>query len=372
MASKSSTLGYLALAAVGAIVGAIALTSGGPDLRSGSGGTIAVAKPNWTATAPGRVEPVGGEVRLTASAPGKIMDVLVRLNDQVVAGDLLVRLEDEEARARVLSADSEAAVRKRERDPETAVRLSADRRQAEDAVANAERAVALSRTELDRVTRQRRMEPGAITEEAVSAERSALVSALAKLEQDRLVLRRAGAVAGIPLPTRLEAGLTQARAELSLAEAAFERTRIRAPRAGTILQIHARAGETAAASPEQVLLTLGDLSSLRVRAEVEERDVANVRLGQTVSLRADSFPSREFAGKVAQIAQALAGPRLPQRGPRRPNDVDTLEVMIDVDAGSPLLPGMRVDVYFKVEPAAAAASAAPTPASAAAPAATPK
>jgi HlyD family secretion protein len=42
-------------------------------------------------------------------------------------------------------------------------------------------------------------------------------------------------------------------------------------------------------------------------------------------------------------------PKLAQRGPRRPNDLDTLEVMIDVAPGSALMPGMRVDAFFKIE-----------------------
>ena len=48
-------------------------------------------------------------------------------------------------------------------------------------------------------------------------------------------------------------------------------------------------------------------------------------------------------------------PKLAQRGPRRPNDLDTLEVMIDVAQGSALMPGMRVDAFFKIRGGAAEA-----------------
>src|SRR5262249_4057254 len=41
-------------------------------------------KPAWAASAPGRVEPIGGEIRVTAQAPGRISDVLVGVNDKVV------------------------------------------------------------------------------------------------------------------------------------------------------------------------------------------------------------------------------------------------------------------------------------------------
>ena len=55
-------------------------------------------------------------MRIGAQVPGRIAEVLVALNDKVAAGDLLVRLDDEELIGRVNSAAAEAAVRKRERD----------------------------------------------------------------------------------------------------------------------------------------------------------------------------------------------------------------------------------------------------------------
>jgi len=42
----------------------------------------------------------------------------------------------------------------------------------------------------------------------------------------------------------------------------------------------------------------------------------------------------------------VAPPRLGSRGPRKPTDVDVLEVLIDLDGRPPLLPGMRADVFF--------------------------
>jgi HlyD family secretion protein len=96
-----------------------------------------------------------------------------------------------------------------------------------------------------------------------------------------------------------------------------------------------------------VLLLLGDVSALKVRAEVEERDAAKVRVGQVVVVRSDAYQDREFNGKVASLAPSLGPGKLGQRGPRRPSDVDVLEVVVDMDGQPPLLPGMRVDVFFR-------------------------
>src|SRR5262245_30808454 len=95
------------------------------------------SKTAWAASAPGRVESVGGEVRIGAQMPGRIAEVLVSLNDKIAAGDLLVRLDDEELVGRVHSAVAEAAIRKRERDNADAVGKPAqERRSAEDGVAS--------------------------------------------------------------------------------------------------------------------------------------------------------------------------------------------------------------------------------------------
>ena len=198
-----------------------------------------------------------------------------------------------------------------------------------------------------------------VTAAGVAETRKAVDVAKDKLESERAALRRAQNVANIPLPTRLEAGLANSRAELSQAEAAFERTRIRAPSDGVTLQIIPQVGELVAASPEQPVLSIGDLSVLRVRAELEERDVSKVRTGQNVVVRTDAYLGRDFAGKVTRISRTMASSKISQRGPRRPNDFDALEVMIELDPADALLPGMRVDVMFKPEVVAPAAVSTP-------------
>ncbi len=322
----------------------------------------ATVKGSWAASAPGRVEPAGGEVRITAQTPGRIAEVLIAANDKVLAGDLLVRLDDEELLARVHSAAAEVAIRKRDRDNNDAVgRPAQDRRTAEDAVASAERQLAQGREELDRQLRARMAGAGA--EPDLAKARDAVGKAKERLDQARASLRKALAVDGLPAPTRPEAALAVARADLAAAEAALERTRIRAASPGTVLQIHARAGDTAAPSPENVLVIVGDVSALRVKAEFEDRDVGKMRVGQVAIVRSDAFAGRDFEGKVASIAQTLGPSRLGQRGPRKPTDVDVLEAIIDLGSPTGLLPGMRVDVFLKPDSVPAAAAKQPATAS---------
>ncbi len=318
------------------------------------------ARVTWAASAPGRVEPSGGEVRVTAQMPGRIADVLVSVNDKVVAGDLLVRLDSTELEARIAAGEADSSVRKADRDAEAAKNtLAKDRRTAEDNVANAERTLAQNRAEFDRWLKARRA--GAATDAETQKARETVILARDRVEQVRAALRRVLATDSMPTYTRLEAALSQSRAELSVADATLEKAKVRTPRDGTILQVLATSGETTAPSADAVLVVIGDISSLRVRAELEERDAGKVRVGQAVVVRSDAFPGRDFEGKVASFAGALGSSRIGQRGPRKPNDVDVLEIIVDLAGAPPLLTGMRVDVLLRPEDPAkpAAASTAP-------------
>ncbi len=304
---------------------------------------------SWDAVALGRVEPQSREIRIAVTVPAQIADVQVKTNDKVFAGELLLRLDDEEARARLVAADAQVALHKRARNDQSSSTASADRRKAEDAVADAERLVADSRSALDKVTADWRA--GRAQQTDLDAARSALSRAQDRLTEQQGVLAKLKASPDTPLPTRAEGELNVARAEWTLAQAALEKTRIRAPIDSTVLQVEARNGELAVPSSEQAMMVLGDVSALRVRAEVEEQYLGRVHVGQHVKVRAAAFQDREFKGTVSSIAGIVGQGRINSRGPRRFNDVDVLEVLVDLPDAGPLVVGQLVDVYFSSEQA---------------------
>jgi HlyD family secretion protein len=330
------------------------LTQSASDTETTTGdiSTSSAQYPTWAASATGRVEPKSGEVRITSDVPGRIDDIAVDVNDHVQAGDLLIKLDDRDALARVKGAAVTAAARERQRNDETVRGLASERRDAEDAVATAERTVFGARQAFDDALDAKRNGSG--SDNAVNTARSNLKEAEKKLADERANLATVNAKAGMPLPTQLEAALGAARAQLTEAELGVEHTRLRAPFDGTVLNVIAKKGEVATPSPENTLLVFGDLSALKVRAEVEERDAAKIRVGQRVVVRADAYPDQDFEGRVASTAQSLSAPRIASRGPRRPNDVEVLEALVDLDGLPPLLTGMRVDVFFKPETTASA------------------
>jgi HlyD family secretion protein len=302
-------------------------------------------EPVWAAAAPGRVEPKGRELRVAASAPASIKEVLVGLNDRVKAGDLLIRLDDEELKAKLAAAKAEAQVRTAERDQSDAKNAALERRKAEDSLYAAERGAFEARLELDRFISL------AAKNQASSADienaRAAVLAASDKLEREQANLKRVQGK-NLPAPTREEAALSAARAEVAVVSTALERMHIRAPADAMVLEVHAKIGEMANPSAETALLILGDTAHLQVRAEVEERDVRKIYAGQPAIVKSDAFPGRSFDARVAVIAKALGAPQLTARaGQRKQTDVDVLEVVLDLDEGVPLLPGMRTDVLFK-------------------------
>lgn len=351
-----------------AIAGAIAIAAGigvnslsartSAELTSIAGSALAAEtgtpqSPQWAASATGRVEPKDGEIRIATQVPGKIIEVLAKTNDKVNSGDLLLRLDDQDIYVKIAAAAAEVGVRERELGEEPASGLALEREKAEDAVAKAQRSLYAAREAFDAVARAVRA--GSAKGDALDAERTKVVTAASKLETEKANLNTVNAKAGMPLTTRLESSLATARAELTGAEIALERTRVRAPGNGTVLSMVAKEGETAVPSPESAVLVFGDLSGLRVRAEVEERDAAKVHVGQRVVIKADAFPDKDFEGSVTSISQSLGAPRIATRGPRRPNDVEVVEVMVSLDGNPPLFTGMRVDTFFKTDTTAASA-----------------
>lgn len=299
---------------------------------------------NWVAAAPGRVEPKSGEIHLGTTLLGRIEEVLVKVDDTVEEGELLIRLDDQEARAKLTSAEAQAEAQREEREKNFASGRE-DVRKAEDAIYSAERAITGARIELDYALAAKRSGTG--NEQAVADARRRLKDAKDRLERERLAFIKAQSKSNLPAPSSAESAVSAARTEVRMTEALLDKTRIRAPMAGTILQLNAKNGEIVAPSPELPLVVMGDMSVVRVKAEVDEGDISKIKVGQKAFVRSISFPGQDFEGKVSRLSPSLTGPKIGPRGPKRATDVEVMEVTIDLDGKVPLLPGMRVDTFFR-------------------------
>ena len=315
-----------------------------PGREGGSPSTMAASAQQsdkrWRAVAPGKVEPPSGIIKVAAPTIGLVSKVLVKVGDTVFAGEPLVLLDDSEIMARYAAAVAQAGMRKRLRDEQRASGKTLDRREAEDAVAEAETAVFDAQSAVDKAAVAWRATGGSTA--SLTNARSVLVRAQEELARRQAAQRNVDA----PLPTLNDAQTTSARGELSLARVNLEKLRIRAPIDGTVLQININPGELAAPSALQPLLSIANLSTLNVRAELDERDISEIKVGQAAAVRAAAFPDREFAGTVISIAPIVEPSRLSSRGPNSRADVDAVEVVVKLAKPGPLTTGMKADVYF--------------------------
>jgi HlyD family secretion protein len=343
---RRKIVGLLALCIGGVAAAAAALV---PMIRAEEAArTSRIETPDdkrWQAVAPGRVEPTSGEIKIAAPIVGVIGEVLVKANDKVFAGEPLIRLVDSEAQARLATAEAQIALRKRARNDESPSSRASTRRKAEDGVADADKALSEAQAAVDRAAIERRAGRGSDAD--VDAARAALSRAQDRLKQQKAELRKVEADTNTPLPTQVEGQLNVARTELAVAQAAVEKLTIRAPIGGTVLQVNGKAGELASPSGTQPMVLLGDVSTLRVRAELDERDFGEIKIGQPALVRAAAFRGRDFAGKVIFIAPIVEPARINSRGQRSVTDVDVVEVLIDLAEPDALAVGMKVDVYFR-------------------------
>ncbi len=283
----------------------------------------------WQAVAPGRVEPASGEIKIAPPLVGVIGEVLVKPNDKVFSGEPLIRLPTTRRRRSWSPAP-------KRRSPCAGACATMRRRPAGRPPAGApktrrptpRRAVAEAQAALDKAAIDQRAGRGIGPN--VESARSTLARAQERLKLQRAELRRIENDNNTPLPSQTEGQLNIARAELLLAEAAVARMTIRAPAAGTVLQVNAKAGELASPSALQPLVLLGDVSALRVRAELDERDFGEIKVGQLVVVRAAAFRGREFGGKVSFIAPVVEPGRISARGQRTVTDVDVVEVLVEL------------------------------------------
>jgi membrane fusion protein YbhG len=142
-----------------------------------------------------------------------------------------------------------------------------------------------------------------------------------------------------------ESQLKQARAALAVLEVQSRKMTLTSPVVGIVTDRAYNAGEVA--SPGSVLLTISVLDPVKLTIYVPDTEIGRVQLGSQVSVQVDSFPGRDFAGKVVFInSQAEFTPRNVQTKEERVNTVFAVKVELP-NAGSELKPGMPADAQVK-------------------------
>lgn len=127
---------------------------------------------------------------------------------------------------------------------------------------------------------------------------SALDAAIARFDKARAATRSA------------EAAHAVAQANLKAADVALDQTIVRAPFDGVVLTKHANVGDnitpfSAAADTKGAVVTMADMATLEVEADVAESSLAKIRIGQPVEIQLDAVPDHRFPGTVNRMVPTV-------------------------------------------------------------------
>src|SRR6516164_880956 len=151
----------------------------------------------------------------------------------------------------------------------------------------------------------------------------------AKAELDRLAVLVGRQVVARSAYDRAKADWEKARAAAARAAAEAGFLELRAPADGTIIRRDGEIGQMIGAN--QTVFWLSCCAPLRISAEVDEEDIAQVRPGQEVLIRSDAYPGRLFHGKVQAVT------------PKGDPVARSYRVRISLTADTPLMIGMTTE-----------------------------
>lgn len=294
--------------------------------------------------ASGTVEAMDAD--LGFSAPGRVAEVGVREGDRVRRGDVLARLDASELEARKSAAEAQLEAARAALSELEAGARSEDVAQARSAVRAAEEQLEDARRDLARARTLH--EGGAVSREALDKAETRYEVTASQLEQARQRLQALEAGPRIERIRGQRAAVAAAEAQVGQVTAALENAVVTAPFDGRVTTRHRDPGETV--QPGQPVVTILDPDDRWVRIYVAENRIGAVRIGQRAVITSDTYPEREYGGRVVFIAQeAEFTPRNVQTREDRVKLVYAVRVEITGDPDYVLKPGTPADVRLVSE-----------------------
>jgi HlyD family secretion protein len=267
-------------------------------LRSSSRDTVevkvaAVTRQNLASSVPtnGKVEPIG-EFQAYAPAPGVVAKVYVDVLQKVRIGNLLLKMDDSDAVAKLASAQAtlrtaEATLHDLEQggSQDEHITLSGDLGRARLQQQQAAKDLA--------ALKQLEQKGAASTSEVAAAEQRSL-AATTSVEglQMRTTQRYSPAD-----KARVEAQVNDARAALAAAQSSYASLNIRTPIAGTVYSIPVSAYDFVPAGEN--LVAVADLNKIQVHAYFDEPEIGKLAVGQAVKIAWDARPNQTWHGHIS-------------------------------------------------------------------------
>jgi len=297
------------------------------------------------AAAPGLVEAISEDIRVSSQVGGRLEKVLVEEGDAVTRGQVVAVVENADYRARVASA--EATLRLRDADARRIHNGARDqeRRDAEAAVLEASAVV--DNMDADVLRKRELFKEAVISRSELDSAEQQIGVARARLSSARERLSLVEAGARKEDRAHADADLALARAALDEARAMLDKTYVRSPIDGIVFRKFRRAGESVSTQFDVPIVTLADRSRTRVRVDIDETDVARLRVGQPAYVTADAFGDRRFSGRVVRVGQMLGKKNVRTDEPTERIDQKILETLVELSDGHELPLGLRVQAFIQ-------------------------
>ena len=273
---------------------------------------------------------------------GRIVDLSVEEGQSVQAGALLARLDIDDYRQRVLIDEANVRVRQ----SNLALTLAGTREQeikaAQQAMLDAQADMQQKKLDYDRAERLFR-------EDAISAQDRDLADTALKRSQATFQAAQQKYNEALEGSRKEDiaiarANLKEADANLGMSRVNLDYTVLRAPTAGVITVRQAELGEVVV--PGTPVVTLADLDHIWLRAYVAETDVGRVRWGQDAAITTDTYPHKQYHGRISFIASdAEFTPKSVQTYKERVTLVYRIKIDID-NANHEMKPGMPADAHI--------------------------
>ena len=146
---------------------------------------------------------------------------------------------------------------------------------------------------------------------------------------------------------RADAEVLAAEGRVRTVQERIAKCSILAPIDGTVLRVYARTGESFSTVTPRPLFSLADTSTRHIKAEVDERDVDKLSIGQNVIIQADALEGKKLQGSVTRISAVMGRKSISTGDPSDKSDRDILEAVIGLEDDIRSLPiGLRVTVQF--------------------------
>jgi HlyD family secretion protein len=213
-------------------------------------------------------------VDVSSEVSAKVSELLVDEGEDVLRGQIMLRLEPDQYRASVARTEASLAQARAGQTQQEANLLQAER-------------------DLNRLL-------------ALRARDTVLVSGL---QVDDARTRVDVAVATL---TSSQHGVSQWQASVDEAMEQLSKTIFRAPMDGKVTRLNVEEGQTVIIgtmnNAGSLVLTISDLSVIEVVVQVDETDVPAISIGDSASIRIDAFGDREFTGHVTEIGNSAINP----------------------------------------------------------------